>query len=35
VRMHIVRDPEDIDEERVPSFVADYLRYAFAQRSVG
>ena len=34
-RMHIVRDPEDIDEERVPSFVADYLRYAFAQRSVG
>jgi 8-oxo-dGTP pyrophosphatase MutT (NUDIX family) len=35
VRMHIVRDPEDIDEARVPSFVADYLRYAFAQRSVG
>jgi 8-oxo-dGTP pyrophosphatase MutT (NUDIX family) len=35
VRMHIVRDPEDIDEERVPSFVADYLRYAFAQRAVG
>jgi 8-oxo-dGTP pyrophosphatase MutT (NUDIX family) len=35
VRMHIVRDPEDIDEERVPSFVADYLRYAFAQGSVG
>ena len=34
-RMHIVRDPEDIDEERVPSFVADYLRYAFAQRSGG
>ncbi len=34
-RMHIVRDPEDIDEERVPSFVADYMRYAFAQRSVG
>ena len=31
VRMHIVRDLEDIDEERVPSFVADYLRYAFAQ----
>jgi len=29
-RMHIVRDPEDIDEARVPSFVADYLRYAFA-----
>jgi 8-oxo-dGTP pyrophosphatase MutT (NUDIX family) len=35
VRMHIVRDLEDIDEERVPSFVADYLRYAFAQGSVG
>jgi 8-oxo-dGTP pyrophosphatase MutT (NUDIX family) len=35
VRMHIVRGPEDIDEERVPSFVADYLRYAFAQRAVG
>ncbi|MGC2786845.1 MAG: NUDIX hydrolase [Roseiarcus sp.] len=34
-RMHIVRDPEDIDEERVPSFVADYLRYALAQGSVG
>jgi 8-oxo-dGTP pyrophosphatase MutT (NUDIX family) len=34
VRMHIVRDPEDIDEERVPSFVADYLRYAFAQGAV-
>ena len=31
VRMHIVRDPEDIDEKRVPSFVADYLRYAFTQ----
>ena len=26
VRMHILRDSEDIDEERVPSFVADYLR---------
>jgi 8-oxo-dGTP pyrophosphatase MutT (NUDIX family) len=34
-RIHIVRDPEDIDEVRVPIFVADYLRYAFAQRSVG
>ncbi len=30
-RMHIVRDPYDIDETRVPIFVADYLRYAFAQ----
>jgi NUDIX domain len=34
-RMHIVRGPQDIDEARVPIFVADYLRYAFAQRSVG
>jgi 8-oxo-dGTP pyrophosphatase MutT (NUDIX family) len=34
-RVHIVRDPEDIDETRVPIFVADYLRYAFDQRSVG
>ena len=34
-RMHIVRGPEDIDEARVPIFVADYLRYAFGQRSVG
>jgi 8-oxo-dGTP pyrophosphatase MutT (NUDIX family) len=34
-RVHIVRDPEDIDEARVPIFVADYLRYAFDQRSVG
>jgi 8-oxo-dGTP pyrophosphatase MutT (NUDIX family) len=34
-RIHIVRDPEDIDEARVPGFVADYLRYAFAQRPVG
>jgi 8-oxo-dGTP pyrophosphatase MutT (NUDIX family) len=33
-RMHIVRSPEDIDEARVPIFVADYLRHAFAQRSV-
>ena len=34
-RMHIVRDPYDIDETRVPIFVAEYLRSAFAQRSVG
>jgi 8-oxo-dGTP pyrophosphatase MutT (NUDIX family) len=34
-RMHIVRDPYDIDETRVPIFVADYLRYAFDQRLVG
>jgi 8-oxo-dGTP pyrophosphatase MutT (NUDIX family) len=33
--MHIVRDPEDIDEARVPIFVADYLRYAFDQSAVG
>ncbi len=34
-RMHIVRSPRDIDDSRVPVFVADYLRDAFAQRSVG
>jgi 8-oxo-dGTP pyrophosphatase MutT (NUDIX family) len=34
-RMHVVRSPRDIDEERVPVFVAAYLRDAFAQRSVG
>ena len=33
-RMHIVRDPDDIDESKVPSFVADYLRYAFSQKLV-
>ena len=34
-RMHIVRGPRDIDDERVPIFVAAYLRNAFAQRSGG
>jgi NUDIX domain len=34
-RMHIIRSPRDIDETRVPIFVAAYLRDAFAQRSVG
>ncbi len=34
-RMHIVRGPGDIDETRVPIFVAAYLREAFAQSSVG
>jgi 8-oxo-dGTP pyrophosphatase MutT (NUDIX family) len=34
-RMHIVRSPEDIDEARVPVFVAEYLRHAFGQRSAG
>ena len=34
-RMHVVRGPRDIDETRVPVFVAAYLRDAFAQRSVG
>jgi 8-oxo-dGTP pyrophosphatase MutT (NUDIX family) len=34
-RMHVVRSPSDIDNERVPVFVAAYLRDAFAQRSVG
>ncbi len=34
-RMHIVRGPRDIDETRVPIFVAAYLRNAFAQKSPG
>ena len=34
-RMHIVRGPRDIDETRVPIFVAAYLRNAFAQRPAG
>ncbi len=34
-RMHVVRGPRDIDELRVPAFVAAYLRDAFAHRSVG
>ena len=34
-RMHIVRSPRDIDESRVPVFVAAYLRDAFDHRSVG
>ena len=34
-RVHIIRGPRDIDETRIPIFVAAYLRNAFAQRSVG
>ncbi len=34
-RMHLVRGPRDIDETRVPIFVAAYLRNVFAQRSAG
>jgi 8-oxo-dGTP pyrophosphatase MutT (NUDIX family) len=34
-RMHVVRGPRDIDESRVPIFVAAYLRNAFAQRAAG
>jgi hypothetical protein len=34
-RMHIVRGPYDIDEQRVPVSVAAYLRYAFAHGSAG
>ncbi len=34
-RMHIVRSLHDIDESRVPVFVAAYLRAAFAHGSVG
>ena len=29
-RMHIVRGPDEIDDERTPDFVAAYLRSAFA-----
>ena len=29
-RMHIVRNPAEIDDERTPDFVAAYLRSAFA-----
>jgi 8-oxo-dGTP pyrophosphatase MutT (NUDIX family) len=34
-RMHIIRSPRDIDGDRVPVFVAEYLLDAFAHRSVG
>ncbi len=34
-RIHLVRSPRDIDESRVPAFVAAYLRDAFVHRSVG
>ena len=34
-RMHVIRGPRDIDETRVPIFVAAYLRNAFAQGPVG
>ncbi len=34
-RMHIVGGPEEIDERRSPRFVVDFLRFAFAQRSLG
>jgi 8-oxo-dGTP pyrophosphatase MutT (NUDIX family) len=34
-RIHVVRGLRDIDESRVPLFVAAYLRDAFDQRSVG
>ena len=34
-RMHVIRSPRDIDEGRVPVFVAAYLREALAERSVG
>jgi 8-oxo-dGTP pyrophosphatase MutT (NUDIX family) len=36
-RMHIARSTADIDDKRMPQFIVDFLRYAFAipQRSVG
>ena len=33
--MRIVRSPADLDRARTPSFVADFLDFAFAQRLVG
>ncbi len=33
LRMHVIPGPRDIDETRVPIFVAAYLRNAFAQGS--
>ena len=33
--IHVVRGPRDIDDERVPVFVAAYLRDAFAHSSAG
>jgi 8-oxo-dGTP pyrophosphatase MutT (NUDIX family) len=32
-RMHVVRNPREVDESRVPTFVAAYLRDAFARES--
>jgi hypothetical protein len=34
-RMHVVGGPQDIDAERMPAFVADFLRSAFAQSDEG
>jgi len=33
--MQIVRGPADLDRERAPGFILDFLDYAFAQKSVG
>ena len=33
--MRIVREPADVDRARAPSFIVDFLDYAFAQKSVG
>ncbi len=33
--MHIVNRPEDIDDQRLPRFIVDFLRHAFAQRLAG
>jgi 8-oxo-dGTP pyrophosphatase MutT (NUDIX family) len=33
--MRIVREPADVDRARAPSFIVDFLDYAFAQKSIG
>jgi 8-oxo-dGTP pyrophosphatase MutT (NUDIX family) len=34
-RLHVVRRPEDIDEQRSPRFIVDFLRHAFARAGGG
>ena len=33
--MRIVRGPADVDRARAPSFIVDFLDYAFAHKSAG
>jgi len=34
-RMRVVRDPADLDRVRAPSFIVDFLDFAFAHKSAG